>query len=54
MRASECPGFSHNDQIVLAAPVRRHWLDEHPLTRADLEVEAKYLKKAGFRLEVGD
>ena len=24
MRASECPGFSHNDQIVLAALVRRH------------------------------
>ena len=29
------------------------WLDEHPLTRADLEAEAKYLKKAGFRLEFG-
>jgi exopolyphosphatase/guanosine-5'-triphosphate,3'-diphosphate pyrophosphatase len=28
------------------------WLDEHPLTRADLEAEARYLKKAGFRLEV--
>lgn len=29
------------------------WLDEHPLTRADLEAEAKYLKKAGFRLKFG-
>jgi exopolyphosphatase/guanosine-5'-triphosphate,3'-diphosphate pyrophosphatase len=29
------------------------WLDEHPLTRADLEVEAAYLKKARFRLEFG-
>ncbi len=29
------------------------WLDEHPLTRADLEAEARYLKKAGFRLEFG-
>ena len=27
------------------------WLDEHPLTRADLETEARYLKKARFRLE---
>ncbi|MDS4041347.1 MAG: Ppx/GppA phosphatase family protein [Candidatus Competibacter sp.] len=29
------------------------WLDEHPLTRTDLEAEARYLKKAGFRLEFG-
>ena len=29
------------------------WLDEHPLTRADLDAEAYYLKKAGFRLEFG-
>ncbi len=28
-----------------------HWLEAHPLTRADLEAEARYLKKAGFRLE---
>lgn len=26
------------------------WLDEHPLTRADLEAEARFLKKAGFKL----
>ncbi|MBS1222665.1 MAG: Ppx/GppA phosphatase [Proteobacteria bacterium] len=111
---ADLPGFSHGDQLVLAALVRRHrrsfpadafahlprewvqparrlcallrlavvlhrgrsrqplpplkltvnqqrldlrfpaaWLDEHPLTRADLEAEAKYLKKAGFRLEFG-
>ena len=111
---ADLPGFSHGDQRVLAALVRRHrrsfpadafvhlprewvqpalrlcallrlavvlhrgrsrqplpplkltanqqrlelrfpagWLDEHPLTRADLEAEAKYLKKAGFRLEFG-
>ena len=24
MRASECPGFSHGDQLTLAALVRRH------------------------------
>ncbi len=29
------------------------WLDEHPLTRADLEGEARFLRKAGFRLEFG-
>ncbi|MFO1423210.1 MAG: Ppx/GppA phosphatase family protein [Candidatus Competibacteraceae bacterium] len=29
------------------------WLEEHPLTRADLEAEARYLKKAGLRLEFG-
>ena len=29
------------------------WLAEHPLTHADLEAEAQYLKKAGFRLELG-
>lgn len=28
------------------------WLDEHPLTAADLELEADYLKAAGFRLKV--
>jgi exopolyphosphatase/guanosine-5'-triphosphate,3'-diphosphate pyrophosphatase len=26
------------------------WLEEHPLTRADLDEEARYLKKAGFTL----
>ncbi len=29
------------------------WLDEHPLTRADLETEAAYLEKAGYRLSFG-
>jgi exopolyphosphatase/guanosine-5'-triphosphate,3'-diphosphate pyrophosphatase len=28
------------------------WLDEHPLTRADLELEKRYLDAAGFRLRV--
>lgn len=27
------------------------WLEEHPLTAADLEVEAEYLRAAGFRLK---
>ncbi|MCP5195544.1 MAG: Ppx/GppA family phosphatase [Gammaproteobacteria bacterium] len=29
------------------------WLDAHPLTRADLNTEGRYLRKAGFRLEFG-
>ncbi len=29
------------------------WLDEHPLTRADLETEAAYLLEAGYRLSFG-
>ena len=29
------------------------WLDEHPLTRADLETEADYLQDAGYRLSFG-
>lgn len=30
----------------------RRWLDEHPLTCADLEQETEYLKATGFRLRV--
>jgi exopolyphosphatase/guanosine-5'-triphosphate,3'-diphosphate pyrophosphatase len=44
-------------EIKLAAKARSiqmnfpgRWLDEHPLTYADLEQEAEYLKAAGFRL----
>jgi exopolyphosphatase/guanosine-5'-triphosphate,3'-diphosphate pyrophosphatase len=29
------------------------WLDDHPLTAADLEQEVEYLKAAGFKLRVG-
>ena len=29
------------------------WLEQHPLTHADLEGEAHFLRKAGFRLEFG-
>lgn len=28
------------------------WLDDHPLTRADLEQEVEYLKAAGFKLRI--
>jgi exopolyphosphatase/guanosine-5'-triphosphate,3'-diphosphate pyrophosphatase len=27
------------------------WLERNPLTRADLEQEAEYLKAAGYQLE---
>jgi exopolyphosphatase/guanosine-5'-triphosphate,3'-diphosphate pyrophosphatase len=27
------------------------WLDGHPLTRADLEEEAGYLRESGFELD---
>jgi exopolyphosphatase/guanosine-5'-triphosphate,3'-diphosphate pyrophosphatase len=30
----------------------RGWLDDHPLTAADLELEAEYLKSAGFKLRI--
>lgn len=30
----------------------RGWLDDHPLTAADLELEAEYLKSAGFKLKI--
>ena len=29
------------------------WLAEHPLTRADLQIEARLLRRAGFELRVG-
>lgn len=45
-------------EIKLAAKVRllelrfpTRWLDEHPLTLADLEQEAEWLKAVGFRLK---
>jgi len=41
----------HQQRMELRFPDR--WLDEHPLTRADLEGEARFLRKAGFRLEFG-
>lgn len=36
----------------LEARFPRGWLDEHPLTAADLEQEVEYLRAAGFRLRV--
>jgi exopolyphosphatase/guanosine-5'-triphosphate,3'-diphosphate pyrophosphatase len=37
----------------LEAVFPRGWLESHPLTAADLEQEADYLRAAGFRLRVG-
>ncbi len=30
----------------------KNWLEQHPLTRADLEIEARRLRKAGFKLRL--
>ena len=42
------------DEIVLSPPAG--WLEDHPLTEADLETERQHLEKGGFvlRLESGD
>ncbi|MDF1764224.1 MAG: exopolyphosphatase, partial [Oleibacter sp.] len=40
----------NNDQFQLALP--EGWLDEHPLTRSDLEEEVRYQEKANLALEV--
>jgi exopolyphosphatase/guanosine-5'-triphosphate,3'-diphosphate pyrophosphatase len=37
-----------NQELKLSLPKR--WLQDHPLTRADLESEAGYLKEIGFKL----
>jgi exopolyphosphatase/guanosine-5'-triphosphate,3'-diphosphate pyrophosphatase len=37
-----------DDVVQLRFPER--WLDDHPLTRADLDEERRYLKRAGFTL----
>ncbi len=47
----ELPDFSISivkTKIKVAFP--NHWLDQSPLTRADLKKEADYLKVAGFKL----
>lgn len=36
----------------LEAAFPKNWLDEHPLTAADLESEVEYLKASGFKLRV--
>jgi exopolyphosphatase/guanosine-5'-triphosphate,3'-diphosphate pyrophosphatase len=38
-------------QVAIRFPP--NWLPAHPLTRADLEVEAEHLQKAGFKLVIG-
>jgi exopolyphosphatase/guanosine-5'-triphosphate,3'-diphosphate pyrophosphatase len=47
------PSISLNAEghlLEIAFP--RGWLDDHPLTAADLELEAEYLKAAGFKLRI--
>ena len=52
------PEFKPRVQLVagknsLELQYSREWLDEHPLTTADLEQEAEYLQKTDFKLKVG-
>jgi exopolyphosphatase/guanosine-5'-triphosphate,3'-diphosphate pyrophosphatase len=41
---------SRGDSLELRFPAG--WLDDHPLTVADLQIETDYLKSVGFRLRV--
>jgi len=41
------------EKRALRVRFARGWLRQHPLTQADLEQEAAWLKAAGFRLEFG-
>jgi len=41
------------DKRALSVRFARGWLRQHPLTQADLEQEAAWLKAAGFRLDFG-
>jgi exopolyphosphatase/guanosine-5'-triphosphate,3'-diphosphate pyrophosphatase len=46
------PRFALNatsNRICLQLPPQ--WLEDHPLTRADREEEARYLADAGFELD---
>ena len=40
------------DKRALSVRFARGWLRQHPLTQADLEQEAMWLKAAGFRLDI--
>ena len=37
--------------LTIAFP--NDWIEEHPLTAADLESEAKLIKKVGYKLQFG-
>jgi exopolyphosphatase/guanosine-5'-triphosphate,3'-diphosphate pyrophosphatase len=44
------PALSIANQNEVHLKFASQWLDEHPLTRLDLETEAKRLEAAGFKL----
>lgn len=54
-RSSETlPAISlHVDRRQLELGFPDGWLEAHPLTRADLQIEAGFLHKAGFKLRLG-
>ena len=56
LHRSRVPDFKPRIQLTagkqeLDLSFSKTWLDEHPLTAADLELEADYLKAAGFKLK---
>ncbi|MDR3417609.1 MAG: Ppx/GppA phosphatase family protein, partial [Nevskia sp.] len=58
LHRSRAPGLRIPLQIEAAGrsvrlTFRPRWLDRHPLTREDLELEARYLDAAGYRLRFG-
>lgn len=49
------PGFrAHADGAQLRITFANRWLDNHILTRTDLEAESRTLRAAGFQLSVAD
>lgn len=46
------PILKIEDDNTLFLEFDEHWLDEHPLTRLDLETEAEKLEKFGFKLNI--
>jgi exopolyphosphatase/guanosine-5'-triphosphate,3'-diphosphate pyrophosphatase len=55
LHRSRAPGLRIPLQIEASAKTvrlefRPGWLDRHPLTREDLELEARYLEAADYRL----
>jgi exopolyphosphatase/guanosine-5'-triphosphate,3'-diphosphate pyrophosphatase len=56
LHRSRLPDFKPRIQLIagkqeLELGFSKTWLDEHPLTAADLELEADYLKAADFKLK---
>jgi len=42
------------EDTTLSLRFPRHWLEEHPLTLADLEQEQDYFRAGGYELKLMD